>query len=295
MNLQKSIDFLLKNAGPVIQYRLRKEILNDISERDENKYLEAVYQTPYYKMLLKYVKPNGYIGIGMHSWDKFKETPLQDGEASARLISYYCIPKSNPVVSNFSNALKNDAILEHEFSYYNPEKTRFVRRRVGTTCGYSLQLLIDACLALMGYGDDGGIEETIHISLGAFANLLQYKNINEFTKFNPNLKRKYNFPYVESNAFLPCMYHLQVLSHTTAWRTQENKELLAKAINHQVEIMDDKNTVQAKIGNAYYAPLWALVRPIKPYETGRKDLCYRRILTDIDGNWRQSCGHHKIT
>ncbi len=27
MNLQKSIDFLLENAGPVIQYRLKKEIL----------------------------------------------------------------------------------------------------------------------------------------------------------------------------------------------------------------------------------------------------------------------------
>lgn len=31
----KSIDFLLKNAGPVIQYRLRKEIIGKISEEDK--------------------------------------------------------------------------------------------------------------------------------------------------------------------------------------------------------------------------------------------------------------------
>ena len=28
-SIQKSIDFLMENAGPVIQYRLRKEILKD--------------------------------------------------------------------------------------------------------------------------------------------------------------------------------------------------------------------------------------------------------------------------
>ena len=32
MNLTKSIDFLLENAGPVIQYRLRKEILHDLPQ-----------------------------------------------------------------------------------------------------------------------------------------------------------------------------------------------------------------------------------------------------------------------
>ena len=33
MNLSKSIDFLLENAGAVIQYRLHKEILKDLSSR----------------------------------------------------------------------------------------------------------------------------------------------------------------------------------------------------------------------------------------------------------------------
>jgi hypothetical protein len=31
MDLSKSINFLLENAGPVIQYRLRKEVLNNLS------------------------------------------------------------------------------------------------------------------------------------------------------------------------------------------------------------------------------------------------------------------------
>lgn len=52
----------------------------------------------------------------MHSWDKFKETPLQDGEAAARLLSNYAIPKSSPIIKNFISSLRNDEILENEFS-----------------------------------------------------------------------------------------------------------------------------------------------------------------------------------
>ena len=70
----KSIDFLLENAGPVIQYRLRKEA----------RLLEQIYQLPPFVLLQSYVKPDGYIGSGMHSWDNWRgqvlhETPLQDG------------------------------------------------------------------------------------------------------------------------------------------------------------------------------------------------------------------------
>ena len=42
MNLTKSIDFLLENAGPVIQYRLRKEILHDLDKTEEENLLEQI-------------------------------------------------------------------------------------------------------------------------------------------------------------------------------------------------------------------------------------------------------------
>lgn len=143
MNLSKSIDFLLENAGDVIKYRLRKEILKDLSKSEEENLLEKVMLTPQYKLLESYQKPNGYIGVGMHSWDKFKETPLQDGEAASRLISNYAIPRDTPLVARFAKALKDDGILEEEFSYYGPEAKRFENRFIGTESGSSLKLLVD--------------------------------------------------------------------------------------------------------------------------------------------------------
>ena len=62
----RSIDFLLEKAGPVIQYRLRKEILKDLSENEEDKLLGQIYSLPLFQLLTTYAKPNGYIGNGMH-------------------------------------------------------------------------------------------------------------------------------------------------------------------------------------------------------------------------------------
>ena len=47
----KSIDFLLGNAGPIIQYRLRKEILKDLSAGEEEKMLEKICELPLFKLL----------------------------------------------------------------------------------------------------------------------------------------------------------------------------------------------------------------------------------------------------
>ena len=51
----KSIDFLLENAGPVIRYRLRREILKDLSESDEESLLHQIYDLPLFKKLADYV------------------------------------------------------------------------------------------------------------------------------------------------------------------------------------------------------------------------------------------------
>lgn len=150
----KSIDFLLENAGPVIQYRLRKEILKDLSESGEDKLLERIYELPLFKLLSTYIKPNGYIGSGMHSWDNWRgtvlhETPLQDGECAARLLSYYRIPKAHPYVQGFVSAMRDEEALKKEFSYIPPEIPRYENRFVGLNNGNSLMALVYTMQAII--------------------------------------------------------------------------------------------------------------------------------------------------
>mgnify|MGYP000854045100 FL=1 len=282
MFLSNPIDYLLENAGDVIKYRLHKEILKDLSKTEEENLLEKVLQTPYYKLVESFVKPNGYIGIGMHSWDMFKETPLQDGEAAARLLSIYAIPKESSIIRNFIHALRNSDIMEEEFSYYKPEIDRFENRFLGLNNGGGLMVLIYACQALLGYGDDNEVKPFVKVSYRAFERIMQIDSLEDITTYNPKLKKKYNYPYIEQDEYFPCQYHLETLAHTNSWRSKENIDTMANAMNHLCKIMRDDNNIHVKIGSRYYSPLWAYVKPFKPFTTKVTfDVALRKTITHL--------------
>lgn len=282
MNHTKAIDYLLENGREVIQYRLHKEILKDLSKAEEETLLEKVMQTPNYKLLERYVKPNGYIGIGMHSWEKFKETELQDGESAARLLANYTIPKDCAIVKNFISALRDDKVLEEEFSYYNPEIARFQNRFLGLNNGGGLMVVLYTCQALLGYGDDDAVRPFVETSFKAFESLLRIKALEDITKYNPNAKRKYNYPYIERDVYFPCQYHLETLANTQSWRTDESVGKMIEAVNYHDQIMKPDSNMHVKIGSRYYAPLWAYVRPFTAYEANQAGtVAQRKTLTSL--------------
>jgi hypothetical protein len=288
MDLSKSIHFLLENAGPVIQYRLRKYILNNLSPTEEENLLEQIYQTPHFKLLQSYIKPSGYIGSGMHSWDnwrgvKLHETPLQDGETAARLLSYYAIPKTHPIIVNYVTAMRDENILRKEFSYIPPEITRYEQRYDGLNNGNCLMSLLYAMQAMLGYGDDNeDVREFQQISLKGFRRILEISSFDEITKISTNAKRSYNYPYIEANEYFPDAYTLTMLANTQSWRTDDNKNMLAASINHLNMIMKPDNNMHIRINGKFYAPCFAFIRPFRPFSPDIIDsILYRRPLSEI--------------
>ena len=278
---QKSIDFLLKNGREVIQYRLHKEILHDLTEAEEAVLLGKVMQTPDYRLLMTHVKPNGYIGTGMHSWEKFKSSPLDDGENAARLLHNYAIPRDLPVVRNFVKAMRDDAVLEQEFSYYNPEKARLQTRSIGINSGSTLDVTLYTCQALLGYGDDPEMRHFVDASYQAFVSLLDYEDINAITTYNPSLKRKYNYPTITPDTYFPCQYHLETLANTRSWRTPENIARLAEAIDHHDRITKDFGGFAVKMGGKQVGPGWAYMNPFFPLSFPQKAPNHRKTLTAL--------------
>ena len=289
MSLLKSIDFLLENAGAVIQYRLRKEILKNLTQTEEDNLLEQIYQTPNFKLVEGYAKPDGYIGSGMHSWDNWRgtilhETPLQDGETAARLLSYYAIPKEHPLVKNFVTAMRDEATLRAQFSYIPPEANRYETRFVGLNSGFCLMTVIYAMQSMLGYGDDECVNPYQDTSLKVFKSILPFDSIYEITKTRQS-KTKYNYPYIEADTYYPCQYHLETLAYTDTWRTPENIKSMSNALNHYNEITrGGPHPIHVKIGNRYYAPFPINMAnsPIRAFRTDLIDsITYRRLLTEI--------------
>jgi len=175
--------------------------------------------------------------------------------------------------------------LQKEFSYYKPEIARFDDRFLGLRNGSSLMVLIYTMQALLGYGDDyDDVKEFQNISLNAFGNILNYSSFNDMTKFNENLMKKYNYPYIEVETYFPCSYHLSTLAYTSNWRTKKNISVMADAINHLGKIIHNEYNMHVKIKNNYYCPLWALTRPLKAFSLEllpNNYVMYRRVLTEI--------------
>ena len=280
-DFRKSIDFLLDNGREVIQYRLHKEILCDLTESEEQTLLERVMQTPDYQLLLTHVKPSGYIGRGMHSWEKFKTSHLDDGENAARLLHNYAIPKDTPIVKNFVAAMRDDAVLAQEFSYYHPETVRLEQRSLGINSGSTLDVTLYACQALLGYGDDAEMRHFVDASYQAFVSLLDYEDINEITVYNPNLKRKYNYPTISPDTYFPCQYHLETLANTYSWRNAETVARLAKAIDHHDRITKDFGGFAVKLGGKQVGPGWAYMNPFLPLSFPQKAPNQRKTLTAL--------------
>ncbi|MDR1704092.1 MAG: hypothetical protein LBS19_05345 [Clostridiales bacterium] len=288
MGISKSIDFLLETAGPVIQYRLRKEILQDLTHDQEENLLEKIYQTPYFKLLERYVKPDGYIGVSAHGWDnwrgvKLHETPLQDGETAARLLAYYAVPKDAPVVKNFVLAMRDDAVLSEAFSHIPPEAARFENRFKGIKSGFSLMLLLTAMQAMLGWGDDEYVKPYQNTALDAFKSILPLASLTEITRISES-SSKYNYPYIDEDTYFPCQYHLETLSYTKSWRTPENIGLMTRALNHYNDITAGPDPIHVKIGGKFYVP-FPLNMGNAPIRAFRADLIdcitYRRLLTEI--------------
>lgn len=284
----KSIDFLLEHAGPVIQYRLRKEILQDLTPAEEARLLEQIYQLSPFVLLQSYVKPDGYIGSGMHSWDNWRgqvlhETPLQDGESAARLLSYYRIPKEHPTVAGFVAAMRDEEILRREFSYIPPEIPRYENRFVGLNNGNCLQALLYTMQAMLGYGDDyEDLRDFQRICLKGFERVAQARSLEELTKYDAHARRKYNYPYIEAEDYFPDAYTLATLAYTKSWRTKENVRMMAGALNHINAIMQPDNNMHVRICGKYMAPCFAMVRPVRAFRPDLIDtITYRRILSEI--------------
>jgi len=288
MNLSKSIDFLLENAGAVILYRLGKEILCNISKTEEENLLRRIKETPYFKLVESYVKPSGYIGNGAHThsnWcgENFHETPLQDGEAAARLLSAYAIPKTHPYIKNFVAAMQDENILRGEFSYAPPALKEFEKRFYGLNSGNCIGSVLYVMQALLGYGDDyDDLREFQKICIKGFERILEINSIEDITKFKSESKRKYNYPYIESDEYFPSSYTLTMLAHTQSWRSPQNVKMLAESINRINEIMNPNTDMHIRIKGFYKAPYGALCRPIKPFRLDTVDvILYRRVLTEI--------------
>lgn len=274
---EKMIEFLLENAGPSIQLRVRKEILGTITSAQEKQYQEQILKEPIVQHITSHQKENGWIGNGFHGSNK-NAGQYDNQEVATKYMGEKGLkntPLLDKAIHAFQTTKLTDLCYETKGRYFDEFKI----------AAFGQNIIRCACIARTHYDDMIDIMPQIQHSLDSFRRVLEVDSILDVSR--PTKKcRLFN-----DNERWPCKYHFGILAFTDSWKTRENIQLLSDSFKKLMrtdrpEIMN--TSVACWIGYAV-GPLWYL----------NEGFCiasdkYDRHQVDLEAiEWMCRCGLYK--
>lgn len=165
---QKMIDFLLANANPSIKLRVKKEILQDISEKEEKQWQAQILNEKIIKFMTEKQQSNGWIGFGYHG--PCKDAGQYDNQETGTKYLGEKGMKGSKILDRAMDAFATTEISES-----------FLNRSPAYKEG-SIDLTRATCIARAGYSDLIDIEQEINISLGAFRRVTEVDSIFDVSR-----------------------------------------------------------------------------------------------------------------
>lgn len=211
-----TINLLLQIACPSIQYRIRKEILNESIQSSIMQNLQSqILDDPLVRQMFSWQQSDGWIGKDFHG-----ENSLETG---IRILREKGVERSNP---NLSKALK---ILMKDDERLN----RGIGKAGIALDEHSLggtQLIRAVVLAYAGMENLDIVQNQIEKALQSFQTPASIQTIEDVTT---TYKEKLVY---QPGIVWPSIYHLRLLAFTHSWRTKENIDLLAEGVKGLIRL-----------------------------------------------------------
>ena len=215
---QKSIDFLLNNAGPSIRYRVKKEILGNISYEEETALQDEIMAEPISILITDCQKENGWLGNGFHGPNK-NAGLYENQECGIKYLAEKGVQKDNPVLQKAMEAFVTVPLSDPCYRTKGKIYDEFKYAANGQN------LIRCACIARAGYDDVIDIRPQIQLSLDSFRRVLEVDSVIDISRKIKSCKYRLFTNYER----WPCRYHFDILAHTDSWKSKENIQMLAKA------------------------------------------------------------------
>ncbi len=205
----------LENACPSIQYRLRKEILNESPDTLAMRSLQkTILQDKVVKTIFSWQQPNGWLGNSFHS-----ET---GAETAIRLLAEKGVEQSHPVLAGALKALGENPDLCYG-GIGLPGRVLDNSRLGGA------YLIRAVTAAYAGLEDRPFIRQEIENALGVIQKAVEVKAVEDLYEIY-RAKRVFR-----KDIYWPSIYHLRLLAFTQSWRTTENFSLLVDMVRKLVD------------------------------------------------------------
>jgi len=218
---KRTINFLLENSNPSIKLRVKKEILGSIPSEEEADLIEKIKEEPIYKLIAACQKENGWLGNGFHGPNK-NASPYENQEVGVKYLAEKAVGRDNTVLKRAMDAFVTTELTD---LCYRTKGKYFDEFRYAAN---GQNLIRCACIARAGYDDVIDIKPQIQLALDSFKRVLEVDSILDITrikKVNGREKRVFN-----DNEKWPCYYLLDILAHTSSWKTDEKVKMLAEAV-----------------------------------------------------------------
>ena len=257
---EKIIDFLLNNANPSIVLRIKKEILNCLSDEEERKLLDKIFLEKNVQTVIQSQKPDGWFGNGFHGASPKEGVGMYDNmEVGLRYLSEKGFPSENEYISKAVGAFLLDEPLFNDGRPVDDyAKWRLADNYANTAFG--LYLIRSSIVLRAGYeyklpkNDFFDLKHDIDFSFRTFANVLNYADADDAVDTN---KKK---PFFKAGVLWPCSYDLRILAHSQGWRNDENISILADSMNHLFSFLHSREKmVYTYIKGAFRAPCLAFI------------------------------------
>lgn len=217
--LSKMIGFLLDYANPSIKRRVRSEVLHSITPEEEAQYQEQILNEPIVQRIIGYQKENGWLGVGLHSRRAGTEQ-FENQETATKYLAEKAVDKDTPVLKR---AMEAFATIPLDDPCYDTRGRILDEFRLAAN---GMNLVRCACIARAGYDDVIDISPQIQLSLDSFRRVLEVDSVLDVSRpINRGRIRVFN-----NGEKWPCRYHLDILAHTQAWKTEDNIKMIADSV-----------------------------------------------------------------
>lgn len=214
--MNNHIEFLLDEASPSIQYRVKKEIILELTLNEAERLKNMILNDNLVREFIERQQPDGWINEDFHS-----------GKGIETAIRVLCEKGLDCGDSAVSKMLKQ--LEERTDSFDDGSLSRVGKLLDDLNLGGS-QLIRATVFAYAGVEDKPFITEQITRTLDVFRYVVQIKSINDIVlEYQKKLVFK---PQVK----WPSIYHLRLLAFTQSWRNSENYNILIKSIKRLVEL-----------------------------------------------------------
>ncbi|MDR0442733.1 MAG: hypothetical protein LBH44_04920 [Treponema sp.] len=254
---QRIIDYLLENADPSIALRVKKEIIGKLTKKEEEILLDRIITQKNVQTVVQSQKPDGWIGNHFHGQSGIYNAGMYDNmEVGLRYLAEKGFSPKNGYVSKAVNSFLSKEPFD--YSAYR-EKGPKAPDTDYTYTASGLYLMRSSIIIRAGYesllpkNSFIDLKHDIHFSHKTFANVLNYKNLDEVID---NHRKKLCF---KPNTLWPCLYHLRILAHSKGWRNEKNISILGESVNRLLSFQQSNEMVYTYIKGQFVGPCFAFI------------------------------------